>query len=579
MDSQTQAFTSQQAREIRENAAQRHKAQLQVESLTTATSPDFLRFIPCNAEAKLAFSEIIDRKKANMLGEHHAQYLVDNGRGPLRKNIIQQARSEGETTDEEYSEELEAPDINLGYFRVNFDCPSLTRGTKWVIGRGSEKKKAVNKVNRNVDILLAVPGSKYSKGLLAAHAYLRMHPESGIWMICAAPESRDRSGDPSSGATVKLEDNLIFDKEFRCLDKPEARLVILNMEFSVQFALNTFEATQKYRESRNTALRAQDIAVPDTYISGIPLKYDIRAADLAVFSTGLASGTHATVYEAFDPQSGELRVVKVIEVKREAAARLLQPEVQMATQFGNARGLIRQYGWCNSNGDRILNVELFPMKLYLVQEKGKGFHKHDWRKVIGHEELKLCQDLLHGLVAIHAEGWMHRDISQQNILYFEGNPARATLCDFGKLHPDKTDTYTALAAWDYLPPEIVQGRSNRYNQSIDIWMLALALVLVWYPDALQGVPRLNNRQIRVAGLKLVRDRLHRVKDSGLAGLLNEMLAENAESRPTASQALGYLCFRNLNEQAAKMAKLAEGERRRPDDDAGDGLHTRASQEL
>lgn len=31
----------------------------------------------------------------------------------------------------------------------------------------------------------------------------------------------------------------------------------------------------------------------------------------------------ATVYEAFDPQSGELRVVKVIEVKEESVARSL----------------------------------------------------------------------------------------------------------------------------------------------------------------------------------------------------------------------------------------------------------------
>lgn len=579
MDSPTQKFTSQQAWDIKESAAQRHMARLQPELPTTSMSPDFLRFIPCNLQAKLAFSELIDRKKANMLGEHHLQYLVDNGRGPLRKNIVHQARSEGETTDEEYPDEPEAPDINLGYFRVNFDCPSLTRGSKWVIGRGSEKKKAVNKVNRNVDILLAVPGSRYTKGLLAAHAYLSMHPESGIWMIYAAPESSDHSGRASSGATVMLDDNPILDREFRCLDKPEARLAILDMEFSVQFALSTYEASQKYRELRNKTLKAQGLAIPDTYISGIPLKYDIKAAELAVFSTGLASGTHATVYEAFDPETGELRVVKVVEVKKASAAKMMEPEVEMVTKFADARGLVRQYGWCNSNGDSTMDVNMYPLKLYLVQEKGKGFHKHDWRKATGHENLKLCQDLLHGLVAIHAKGWMHRDITQQNILYFEGDPPRATLCDFGKLHLEKTDTYTALAAWDYLPPEIVQGRSNWYNQSIDVWMLALALVLVWYPDALQGVPRLNNRQIRVAGIKMIRDRLHRVKDSGLASLLNEMLAEDVEGRPTAGQALGYLCFRPLNEQAAKMAKLAEGDRRRPDDDAGDGLHTYASQEL
>ena len=72
---------------------------------------------------------------------------------------------------------------------------------------------------------------------------------------------------------------------------------------------------------------------------------------------------------------------------------------------------------------------------------------------------------------------MHWDITQQNILYFQGNPPEAALCDFGKLYSSTTDTYTTLAAWRYLPPEIVEGRS--LQPRIAIWMLALALIVVW----------------------------------------------------------------------------------------------------
>ena len=46
--------------------------------------------------------------------------------------------------------------------------------------------------------------------------------------------------------------------------------------------------------------------VPDAGISGIPFETDIRARNLAVFSLGLGSGTFGSVYEAFDPESGEL---------------------------------------------------------------------------------------------------------------------------------------------------------------------------------------------------------------------------------------------------------------------------------
>lgn len=573
MDSPTQKFTSQEHREREEILAERRLEQSQTKPLATNNSPDFLKFVPCNERAKRAFSELIDRKKEKKLGEHHAQYLVENGRGPLSKIIVSQARSEGETTDEDFPDEPEPQEINLGCFRVNFDCPSIRRGTDWVIGRGSERKTTGNKADRNVDIMLAVPGSRFTQNLLAAHAYLRMHPDSGVWMIYAAPESSNRSRSSSPRATVMLDDKEIFDKEFRCLAKPEARLTILDMEYSVQFPLETYEATKAYRKTRDTTLRALDIAVPDTNISGIPLNSDIRAGYLAVFSTGLGSGGFATVYEAFDPQSGDLRAVKVIEVKGESAARSIETEIQMAINFGNARGLVRQYGWRNSNGDATLDFSIFPLKVYLVQEKGQGFHKHDWQKASEIKKLKLCEDLLHGLVAIHAAGWMHRDISRQNILYFKGEPPRAALCDFGKLYPGKTDTNTVLAAWVYLPPEIVEGGFYYYNQSIDVWMLALALVGVWYPEALHGVERRHNGQIRPAGIMRIRIRLQRVKDSGLAGLLNEMLAEKVGDRPTARQALDYPCFRNLEVQAAKIAKLANEKRRQPEDEVGEASHT------
>lgn len=76
--------------------------------------------------------------------------------------------------------------------------------------------------------------------------------------------------------------------------------------------------------------------------------------------------------------------------------------------------------------------------------------------------------------------WMHRDITPQNILLFEARPEqsqpiRAGLCDFGKLSNNSTGTDTVLATWNLLPPEITQGQSNKYSQSINLWMLALAL--------------------------------------------------------------------------------------------------------
>ena len=176
---------------------------------------------------------------------------------------------------------------------------------------------------------------------------------------------------------------------------------------------------------------------------------------------------------------------------------------------------------------------------------------------------------LHGLCIIHHKGWMHRDITPQNMLYFKGDPPEAALYNFGKLLYGKTHTDTGLAAWMFLPPEIVQGRSNPYDQKIDIWMLAFALVLSWFPQAYRGVTCLPNRQIGLVGLKVMRSNLQNIKSSGLAHLLREMLSEDPKHRPDPSRALSHQCFRHLKTDLPQETASSDGKRRHPGDEAGE----------
>ena len=592
----TQAMTSQQRREWEEDAAKERKRVVEqqakspqrpgsakVKPPTTEPprtelpdtessdieSPDFLYLIPTNETAKLAFSELLDQKKAQKLSPHHFQYIVETGKGPLHKTVNYQARSKSETPEVEDLKDPRPSDINLGYFRVSFDCQHVTKSVSWVIGRGSAK---MDKDKRDVDILLAVPGSIHTRGLRAAHAYLRMHPESGVWMIHAAPEYGDGSGESTPMVMATLDDQDILEGGYRCLQRPEARLSILDMEFRVQFALTDYSACDSYRDSRNRKLEEENIPVPDTEISGIPLESDIRARSLAVFSVGLSSGTFGSVYEAFDPESGDLRIVKVIELKQESVSKSLRPELAMVEEYPNARGLVRQYGWCNSNGESTLEAKRYPICMYIVQRKGEAFHKHSWQAAPGKgmEILKLCQDLLHGLHTIHQAGWMHRDITRQNILYFKGNPPEAALCDFGKLYRGTTHTSPRIAAWNYLPPEIVEGASNPYNQSLDIWMLALALLFCWYRRVFKDIHgRSSNGQLTLNNIGVIRARLAGYTNDSLAFLLRDMISEHPGERPSAKKALEYPCFQLLKAHAPPEAESSKGKRRHRDEDSID----------
>lgn len=226
------------------------------------------------------------------------------------------------------------------------------------------------------------------------------------------------------------------------------------MAFSVEFGVSTKEEIRNYLTIRDNVLRMQNLQPPRTQITGIPCELDRRAGDLAVFKLGLGSGTLGTMYEGFDPVSGDSRVIKAFEIKNRKAGEVLEPELTINKRFGATPGLVRQYGWSTSERDLEMKVRIFPVQVYLVMEKDLDFSRHNWNK--GGSELpttrtKLCQDLLKGLAAIHTEGWMYRDITVQNILFIEATNqppqvTRAALCDFGKLFFGRTDTSTVLAA-------------------------------------------------------------------------------------------------------------------------------------
>ena len=196
-------------------------------------------------------------------------------------------------------------------------------------------------------------------------------------------------------------------------------------------------------------------------------------------------------------------------------------------------------------------------------KKRQDFREHDWREsksAMMTTKLRLCRDLLKRVITIHAQSWMHRDITSQNLLLIDANLKqsqfmRVVLCDFEKLYFQKIDTFTALTAWDYLLSKIMQDRSNEYNQSINVKMLTLALFLSWYSAIFSDISRHFNQQFKVSDIKWIHDQLAKRKESNLSKLLREMLNVNSRERSIAEQTLKSSYFRNLNEESVKLTKI------------------------
>lgn len=93
-----------------------------------------------------------------------------------------------------------------------------------------------------MDILLATPASKDTRGLHAAHAFLRIHKHSGAWLLGA-------------GAEMKVQDQIVLPPSYVCLHRPRTEIQIAKMHYLVQFVIDTPAIEKNYIAERNSALK------------------------------------------------------------------------------------------------------------------------------------------------------------------------------------------------------------------------------------------------------------------------------------------------------------------------------------
>lgn len=524
---------------------------------------EVLRFVPTGLSARLAFDQLAQMKlEPSNLGDsteeldpHHAQFIHVDGKASLSEGEGYDSGGASTPTEDGSSTD---DSVYRGYYRLSLTAMPFTLGTKWVLGKGVRE----NVTARNVDILLAAPGSKQRRGISAAHAFLRMHPQSGAWMIRAGTICNKKScteatmthlEDPAgvtdcSHEPVFLDNMRLRHGESRALTRPHTTIVLGGLHFVIHFCVRTIASEVRYLEEREVFLRECNMPPLANIVSGIPFEADILTP-FALFRRGLGSGGFGSVFDGFDPQTGDPRAVKRLQVTNRHRKRDIEQEIQSNTRFTGHDGIVKCFGWCNASGEANLQGQM-PFDMFLIQEKGISFLDCKWKAEGTDWELRvrLCQQLISGMAAIHSAGCMHRDITPMNILYFPDDPKHAALCDFGKLHDAPTDTDTALAAWQWLPPEVEYQRDHhkrrRYDQKIDVYMLALALVCSWFPIEIpkkQLTPKTHSMLITT--LENLSSKQPLMKRE-LTGLLLRMLEWDPEKRCSAKDALKTPLFQS-----------------------------------
>ena len=155
----------------------------------------------------------------------------------------------------------------------------------------------------------------------------------------------------------------------------------------------------------------------------------------------------------------------------------------------------------------------------------------------------LCQ-LCHALQYIHNKKIIHRDIKPANI--FLNNLGQVKLGDFGVAK--NLDTLkmasTFIGTFDYLSPEIVEGKN--YSFEADIWSLGVTFYeLMTFKKPFEG----NNYATVI--LKIINDEIKPINEpysNELKNLINKMLSKDPSKRPKPKDILkmGFIKNRMLS---------------------------------
>lgn len=189
----------------------------------------------------------------------------------------------------------------------------------------------------------------------------------------------------------------------------------------------------------------------------------------------------------------------------------------------------------------------------------------NWNLISFPIRLSLLKDTLTGLITLHKQGLMHRDITVKNLLLVTLSPPEAALCDFGRTIEAEESMDTAIGPKCTLAPE-VWGLCP-YNNKVDVWSLAFA----WLDTFKPGLPRPDyidyetHRQI----INFIQSLFETKKISEqFAILLRQMLSWDSRERLSSEEALKHPCWKGISnteqhKNEASPQKASSGKRKSP----------------
>uniref|UniRef100_H0ZDQ2 non-specific serine/threonine protein kinase n=1 Tax=Taeniopygia guttata TaxID=59729 RepID=H0ZDQ2_TAEGU len=179
----------------------------------------------------------------------------------------------------------------------------------------------------------------------------------------------------------------------------------------------------------------------------------------------LGKGKFGNVYLAREKQSKFILALKVLfktQLEEAGVEHQLRREVEIQSHLRHPN-ILRLYGYFHD-----------VTRVYLILEHApRGEVYRELQRLSKFDEQRTATyitELADALSYCHSKRVIHRDIKPENLLL--GSNGELKIADFGwSVHAPSSRRTTLCGTLDYLPPEMIEGRTH--DEKVDIWSLGV----------------------------------------------------------------------------------------------------------
>lgn len=187
--------------------------------------------------------------------------------------------------------------------------------------------------------------------------------------------------------------------------------------------------------------------------------------------------------------------------------------------------------------------------------------------------IALLEQVLKGLVCLHAQNWVHRDLKPTNLGVVSIDPPKAVILDLGTVYHVEGDEVVSgirpqpghIGTVMYLAPEM---EFERYNERVDIWAFGLVVheVMIGFHPWKMSVNPWHPQQNKRYANTMTYYSSHlgewkQVASDTVENLLSRLLAWNPRERLSAAEALQHPFFNSGRACATFSAEIQTGQKR------------------